>query len=153
MSARESGRLAMPASARPYPRIPEREIERAIVQKAAEARPKEKPRPKLAKSPVKPPAKQVPPTRVDAESRITRSQPAAAKATVVEPPPTPTMLAVRKHTDGWALLVDDLDEPAFVVSTKRKAVSWAQDAARHHTCTLRIFKADGDLQTEKDYAA
>lgn len=98
--------------------------------------------------------------RTSAERRRAKQQALAGRAPAreaAEPapsaPPTPDTLKVRKRKDGWALMVDDLEVPAWIVSTKRRAVDWAEDAARHHACTLQVFKADGTLQAEHQYAS
>ncbi len=82
--------------------------------------------------------------------RLQRSVPAAA-------PPGPVDTAIRalevvSRDGGWALMVDDVAEPAWVVSTKRRAVSNASDCAAFHGCLLRVRTKSGKVQRERDYA-
>jgi hypothetical protein len=42
--------------------------------------------------------------------------------------------------EGWSLLVDDMAQPAWTVSTRSKAVAAARDAARMHHAQLIIEK-------------
>jgi hypothetical protein len=67
--------------------------------------------------------------------------------------PSIDRMYLRPHSDGWMLQVDELDEPAWVVDTKRKAVEAAKDAARYHGSTLSVFTRAGDLQARHDYAS
>lgn len=61
-------------------------------------------------------------------------------------------LVVRSTDAGWALMVDDLSVPAWTVSTKKKAVTAARDAAEDFGCRLVIERADGSVQKRADYA-
>ncbi len=61
-------------------------------------------------------------------------------------------MAVVPHADGWALMVEDVDEPAWVVSTKKKAIAAAKGAAKDHAAVLRIHKRSGALQRELSFA-
>lgn len=85
------------------------------------------------------------------------ASPAAAAGSTVSPtrPGAPTRartfprihrMAVRPCADGWMLLVDDIDEPAWVLPTKRQTVATARDAARFHRCPLDVFRSDDTLQ-------
>jgi len=50
-------------------------------------------------------------------------------------------LTVRPTSDDrWSLLVDDLEEPAWVVTTRARAVEAAREAARDHRAQLVIEK-------------
>lgn len=60
-------------------------------------------------------------------------------------------MALRPHPDGWMLRVDGIPEPAWVVSTKRKAVEAAKDAARYHGSSLSVFSKTGTVQERFDY--
>jgi hypothetical protein len=60
-------------------------------------------------------------------------------------------LRVVRRQDGWALLVDDIEEPAWVVSRKSRAVEAATDAARFHHATLIVTTRDGTEQRRTSY--
>jgi len=62
--------------------------------------------------------------------------------------PTPTAMEVRPHDDGWMLQIPGIKEPAWVVSTKAKAVAAAKDAASYHGATLSVFTKAGKLQKQ-----
>lgn len=70
-----------------------------------------------------------------------------------EPPPAIDTLRVVPHDKGWALRVDDLSEPAWVVSTKKRAVTVARQAARFHEATLQVLTRAGKVQKTYDFAA
>lgn len=97
-------------------------------------------------------AKTSPPAPASA-ARVSASPASPGKAEPIADPPSIDTMAVKPHDDGWALKVDDLKEPAWVVSTKKRAVQAAKDAARFHEATLRVFTQSGKLQKEFDYAA
>lgn len=67
--------------------------------------------------------------------------------------PSIDTMTVQPHSDGWALKIDNLKEPAWVVSTKKRAVKAAKDAAKFHEATLRVLTQQGKLHKEFDYAA
>ena len=60
-------------------------------------------------------------------------------------------MRVEKKTRGWALMVDDITEPAWVVSTKARAVAAAKDAAAFHECLLRVLTSGGGVQRVHDF--
>lgn len=80
-------------------------------------------------------------------SRKTPKRPAA--------PPRPRIetMKVVSHPDGWALMIDDIDEPAWVLSNKRRCVESAKRAAADHGCVLRVFTRAGRKQREMDFSA
>jgi len=88
-----------------------------------------------------------------------RQQAAPASKAVVTVPPKPLakqappiqVMCVEPHADGWALMVDDIDEPAWVVPKKRKALDSAKDAARHHRCMLRVLTRGRKLHRAFDF--
>lgn len=49
-------------------------------------------------------------------------------------------LRIVRHPRGWALMVDDIDEPAWVIANKDRAVEWARDAADHHEAKLEVIE-------------
>lgn len=61
-------------------------------------------------------------------------------------------MAVVPHADGWALMVGKVQEPAWVVSSKNKAVAAAKGAAEDHAAVLRIHDRHGDIQRELSFA-
>lgn len=67
--------------------------------------------------------------------------------------PSIDTLAVVSHAGGWALMVDDLEEPAWVVSKKSRAVENASQAARFHACVLQVRSGTGKLQKQLDFTA
>ena len=67
------------------------------------------------------------------------------------PHPRITAMSVIAHADGWALRVDGLDEPAWVVPQKARALASATDAAREHRASLRVFSRAGRLQRTLDF--
>ncbi|TNE87950.1 MAG: DUF2188 domain-containing protein [Deltaproteobacteria bacterium] len=85
-----------------------------------------------------------------------RSQTAAGPMTHItedtpQEPPTIEAMRVVPHEDGWALEVDDIDEPAWVVSTKKTAVASAKENARFHHAVLSVHTKDGQVQRTFDY--
>lgn len=68
-----------------------------------------------------------------------------------EPEPTIDTMRVVSTKDGWALMVEDVKEPAWVVSTKRKAVRAARAAADHHDAKLVVQTTDGRVSKTYDY--
>lgn len=94
-------------------------------------------------------------------ARLVKKQASPAKKTRTPAPASPAVvpehlrfhnMAVRPHPDGWALLVEEITEPAWVLSNKKKAVSAAKDAARDHAAVLRVHKRNGELQREISFA-
>lgn len=101
-------------------------------------------------------ARRTPAPRQDApvprkEAATPRKDGLAASPPSPRPQPAPKLpsidrMAVHPHPDGWALLVDDIDEPAWVVPTKKQAVAAASDAASFHCCPLDVHRKDGRKQ-------
>ena len=58
------------------------------------------------------------------------------------PPPIERM-DVQPHDRGWALVIDDVGEPAWVVSTKKKALIAAKACARYHDAALFVHTRTG----------
>jgi hypothetical protein len=83
--------------------------------------------------------------------RTPRSKPTATASS--SPTPDVERLVVRSTDDGWSLIVDELDTPAWTVSTKKKAVSAATDAAKALAAKLVIETASGKVQKTHDYQA
>lgn len=54
-------------------------------------------------------------------------------------------MTVRPRDGGWALLVDDVAEPAWIVRTRKAAVAAARDAARFHGAALRVLTRTGKV--------
>lgn len=117
-------------------------------QKTAKAAPRAaaKPAGHMSKAPERP----EPPTPPAAHAAKTH---AAAKAAPAEPPPEIDTMVVKAHDDGWALKVDNVDEPAWVVSTKKQAVKAAKKAAQFHEATLRVLTKAGKVQKTMDFAS
>ncbi|MCB9673578.1 MAG: DUF2188 domain-containing protein [Alphaproteobacteria bacterium] len=60
-------------------------------------------------------------------------------------------MTVRADDDGWSLVVDGLPEPAWTVSTKKKAVVAATAAAKDLAVPLVIETRAGDVQRTLDF--
>jgi len=125
--------------------------------------PETKPEEKSAKARVQPQAhkakgKAKAPAKADgkAASKATakaKSKPRAQDAAKTTPTqeasvPNVSAMEVRPHDDGWMLKIPGVSEPAWVVSTKAKAVSAAKDAASFHSAKLSIFTKGGKLQKQ-----
>jgi hypothetical protein len=76
----------------------------------------------------------------------------SAPPTPAEPPPIAAM-TVGPRGRGWALTVDDLPEPAWVVGTRKAAVAAARDAARFHRAELRVLTRTGKVSKIYDHRA
>ena len=81
-----------------------------------------------------------------------RRAPAPPRATARETakPPRIRAMTVRPRDGGWALLVDDLAEPAWIVRTRKAAVAAARDAARFHGAALRVLTRSGKVSQSFD---
>lgn len=90
-----------------------------------------------------------PDTDKQAKKRTPQAKPVAVEAKV----PAIDVMKVVSADGGWALMVDGLDEPAWVVSTKAKAVESATNAATFHGCMLKIHTGSGKLQKELDFSS
>lgn len=60
--------------------------------------------------------------------------------------PSVERMAVRPHDRGWQLTIDGVDQPAWVVRTKAKAVQAAREAASFHQCPLDVHGRNGARQ-------
>jgi hypothetical protein len=49
-------------------------------------------------------------------------------------------------------MVDGVDEPAWIVSTKNRAVNAAKDAAAFHKAVLRVLTRTGKVQRVHDFS-
>ena len=61
-------------------------------------------------------------------------------------------LKLKRSPRGWSLLVDELDEPAWTVTTRRKAIGAAVAAARDLRCRLVVERWDGSILAARSYA-
>jgi len=80
----------------------------------------------------------------------------ARRSVPMRPPeetaPAPiSIMRVVSHPDGWALTVDDVEQPAWVVSKKATAVQSARSAAAFHACVLQVRTRAGRLQRTYDF--
>lgn len=75
--------------------------------------------------------------------------PGAEYATSSHPPVPPIQrMAVRPHPQGWALRVDGIEEPAWVLESRDRAVAAARSAAAFHGCPLDVYdRTDALTQT------
>lgn len=87
------------------------------------------------------------PTTMVATRAATPARPQAS----TNRPPAVDRLTMSPHPDGWALLVDDIETPAWVVSTKRTAVKSARRAARDLACQLVVQTRTGRVSRSFDY--
>jgi len=60
-------------------------------------------------------------------------------------------LLVCATDDGWSLMVDDLDKPAWTVSTKAKAVAAARELAEELSVKLDVQTRAGRVHKSYDY--
>lgn len=88
-----------------------------------------------------------------APARRAVAKPEITDDVVPDSPTTYELMRVVSVDDGWALMVDDVDEPAWVVSTKKKAVKAAKGAAQDLGTELVIHTAAGKVQKRFDYTA
>jgi len=79
--------------------------------------------------------------------------PKAQPIPAADPAPAIDTMRIEPHDDGWALRVDDLSEPAWIVTTKKRAVAAARRAARFHEATLKVLTRAGKVQKTYDFAA
>lgn len=97
------------------------------------------------------------------DARAAQTAKPAAKSAPVEPtaeakvevgrdePPRIQMMKLVAHDDGWALKVDDIDEPAWVVPTKKTAVASAKENAMFHGALLKVHTKAGKVQKTFDF--
>lgn len=77
------------------------------------------------------------------------------KADVMKPkPPEPEIdrLIVRSTKDGWSLMVDDLNTPAWTLPRKKKAVEAALETAKQLGTRLMIETRTGKVQDTHDFS-
>ena len=89
------------------------------------------------------------PSRVSPMSKKVQHQESSSSA---EPRDSIAYMTVMRHPEGWALMVEDIEEPAWVLSTKKKAVKAAREAAEELGTLLRVLTSKGKLQREISYA-
>lgn len=81
-----------------------------------------------------------------ANARLSLTRPYRRRAPAPQRRPSPRPIErmdVQPHERGWALIVDDVREPAWVVTTKKKAVAAARACARYHEAALFVHTRTG----------
>ncbi|MEM9998697.1 MAG: DUF2188 domain-containing protein, partial [Bacteroidota bacterium] len=78
----------------------------------------------------------------------------AAKKKAASKKPAPSVYAVEKHADGWAVMKEGNERATSVHGTKAAAVKDARETAKAHAPSmLVIYKADGTEQERNTYEA
>ena len=85
-----------------------------------------------------------------AAGRIPLPAPLLLRATT--PGPLVRRLCLVPHPDGWALLVDDHDEPAWVVPRLQRGLRWAKAAGEELQCRVELMSRAGALRWSHDFA-
>ena len=60
-------------------------------------------------------------------------------------------MTVRSVDEGWALFIEAMEDPAWTVSTKDRAIKAARSAAAYHNALLTVRHQDGLVQQIFDY--